>query len=92
MDEQRIKNTLQGLRALERESLSIIQLSEASGIHSEGDSRASDGSQLEIPTPASLRADLAHYKVRLDTNFLVIMLYTYHCGRVKGHHKYQGWQ
>lgn len=68
-DQQRVENVLQGLRALQEPSLSIIRLSEpisatAAPTESNRISEASS-SAFENASPASLEADLSHYKVRL---------------------------
>ena len=63
-DRQRVDNVLQGLRSLQDTPLSIIRLSEPiSG--AAGANRVSDASNstFEDPSPASLEADLSHYKV-----------------------------
>ena len=64
-DSQNVQNVIQGLRALQGKQLSIIKLSEP--INASGtSSRTSDvsTSSFENPSPASLEADLIHYKVR----------------------------
>lgn len=61
---QQVENVIQGLRASQLESLSIIKLSEPI-FASTTSQRTSDvsTSALENPSPASLEADLGHYKV-----------------------------
>lgn len=63
-DPQHVQNVIQGLRALQDEPLSIIKLSEpisaAATSHRTSDVSAS---AFENPSPASLEADLSHYKV-----------------------------
>lgn len=65
-DLQHVQNALQGLRALQGEPLSIIKLSEPISA-STTSHRTSDvsTSALENPSPASLEADLSHYKVHI---------------------------
>ena len=64
-DLQRVENVVQGLRALQEPSLSIIRLSEPISA-APTSHRASDVSScaFDSPSPASLEADLSHYKVR----------------------------
>lgn len=59
-------NVLQGLRALQDDSLSIIRLSEPISA-TPTSHRASDvsTSAFDNPSPESLEADLSHYKVIL---------------------------
>ena len=65
-DPQHVKNAVQGLRALQDSSLSIIRLGEPVSA-SPSSQRTSDvsTSTFENPSPASLEADLSHYKVRV---------------------------
>lgn len=66
-DRQRVENVIQGLRALQAPKLNIIRFSE--NISAEASSkRASDASDnaSDYPSPASLEADLSHFKVRLS--------------------------
>ncbi|KAL6713516.1 hypothetical protein ACLMJK_008981 [Lecanora helva] len=62
-DSQHVENVIQGLRALQQEQLSIIKLSEPISA-STASNRTSDvsASALDNPSPASLEADLIHYK------------------------------
>lgn len=62
MAQQQVLDTI--LKNEKNYELSIIKLSEplAGAIKAPGE-RNSDASVLEIPTPASLEADLTHYKV-----------------------------
>jgi len=62
-DTQRVANTLQGLRALQETPLSIIRLSEPITA-TPASHRTSDASSsaFDDPSPASLKADLSHYK------------------------------
>ncbi len=62
-DTQRVANTLQGLRALQETPLSIIRLSEPITA-TPTSHRTSDASSsaFDNPSPASLEADLSHYK------------------------------
>ena len=59
-----ISETLASLAALQEEPLSIIRLSEPISAP-QSSTRTSDASNsaLDNPTPASLEADLSHYKV-----------------------------
>ena len=60
---QRVENVIQGLRALQDNSLHIIRLSEPiSAIPTSH--RTSDA--FDNPSSESLEADLSHYKVRLS--------------------------
>lgn len=63
---QRVENVIQGLRALQDSSLSIIRLSEPISA-TPTSHRTSDvsASAFENPSPESLEADLSHYKVNL---------------------------
>jgi len=67
-------STLQTLVELQEQPLSIIHLSEplSATLATQSLTRTSDvsTSALDNPTPASLEADLTHYKVEtLDTQF-----------------------
>ena len=75
-DHQRVENVIQGLRALQDPSLSIIRLSEPISAVPTESSRTSDASSsaFENASPASLEADLGHYKVRRPPSF-----YFRHC-------------
>ena len=63
-DSMEVQNIIQGLRALQEEPLSIIRLSEPIST-SATSHRTSDASEaaFDNPSPASLEADLTHYKV-----------------------------
>ncbi|KAL9636567.1 MAG: hypothetical protein Q9164_002740 [Protoblastenia rupestris] len=63
VDRQRVQNVTQGLRALQEPSLSIIRLSEPISA-APTSQRSSDvsSSAFDNPSPASLEADLSHYK------------------------------
>jgi hypothetical protein len=63
-DSQHVQNVIQGLRALQAEPLSIIKLSEPISATATSH-RTSDvsTSAFDNPSPASLEADLSHYKV-----------------------------
>ena len=63
-DSLQVQNIIQGLRALQEEPLSIIRLSEPISA-SATSHRTSDASEaaFDNPSPASLEADLTHYKV-----------------------------
>lgn len=63
-DSQHVQNVIQGLRALQTEPLSIIKLSEPISATATSH-RTSDvsTSAFDNPSPASLEADLSHYKV-----------------------------
>ena len=65
-DRQRVENVIQCLRALQEPSLSIIRLSEPISV-APNSHRTSDASSsaFDNPSPASLEADLNHYKVSL---------------------------
>ena len=64
-DAQYVQNVLQGLRALQNESLSIIKLGEPiSGSATSHRTSDASTSAFEDPSPSSLEADLVHYKVR----------------------------
>ena len=65
-DPQRVNNVLQGLRALQDSSFSIIRLSEpiSATLTSHRTSDVS-ASAFENPSPESLEADLSHYKVHM---------------------------
>ena len=65
-DPQRVNNVLQGLRALQDSSLSIIRLSEPISA-TPTSHRTSDvsASAFDNPSPESLEADLSHYKVHM---------------------------
>ena len=65
------QEALDTLSALQSQSLSIIRLSEPLLSPSlSQNSPASSGAALEIPSPASLEADLNHYKVSRFLSFL----------------------
>lgn len=70
-DPLQVQNTIQGLRALQGEPLSIIRLSEpiSASVTSHRTSDASEAA-FDNPSPASLEADLSHYKV-LTSLYLV---------------------
>ena len=59
---QHLENAVQGLRAFQDGQLSILRLSEPISAKPAAN-RASDASTLDSPSPASLEADLSHYKV-----------------------------
>ena len=63
-DSMQVQNVMQGLRALQEEPLSIIRLSEPISA-SATSPRTSYASEITFgnPSPASLEADLSHYKV-----------------------------
>lgn len=77
MTDQSPAETLEQLRQLEQENgdlktrLAIIRISEpisasdAEKSNSSPSKRTSDVSAIDSPTPASLQADLTHYKVRI---------------------------
>ena len=68
-DRQRVENVLQGLRALQESSLSIIRLSEPiSAAPTSNRSSDASSSAFDNPSPASLEADLSHYKVCAPSN------------------------
>ena len=63
-DSLQVQNIIQGIRAIQEEPLSIIRLSEPISA-SATSHRISDASEAAFnnPSPASLEADLTHYKV-----------------------------
>lgn len=63
-DSLHVQNVMQGLRALQTEPLSIVKLSEPISATATSH-RTSDVSTtaFDNPSPASLEADLSHYKV-----------------------------
>lgn len=64
VDQQRVDNAIQGLRALQSSPLSIIRLSEPiTAAPTSGRNSDASSSALDNPSAASLEADLAHYKV-----------------------------
>lgn len=65
-DTLQVQNVAQELRALQEKPLSIIRLSEPISA-APPSHRRSDVSEaaFDDPSPASLEADLSHYKVRL---------------------------
>lgn len=73
-DRQRVDNVIQGLRALQDTPLSVIRLSEPIGAAS-STNRSSDASDtaFENPSPASLEADLNHYKVSYESVNIIHM-------------------
>ncbi|KAG8534115.1 uncharacterized protein KY384_000959 [Bacidia gigantensis] len=65
-DRQRVENVLQGLRSFQNTPLSIIRLGEPlSAAQTSNRSSDASSSTLDNPSPASLEADLSHYKVML---------------------------
>ena len=70
-DAQRVQNVIQGLRATQEEPLSIIKLSEPLTTPATPH-RTSDASNsaFEDPSPASLEAELNHYKVRCSKKLI----------------------
>ena len=60
-----VSNTLQALAELQKRPLSIIRLSEPLTSVTQSSTRSSDvsTSAIDNPTPASIEADLSHYKV-----------------------------
>ncbi|MDI1486872.1 MAG: hypothetical protein OHK93_006134 [Ramalina farinacea] len=63
VDQQRVDNVIQGLRALQSSPLSIIRLSEPiTAAPTSGRNSDASSSALDNPSAASLEADLAHYK------------------------------
>ena len=63
-DRQRVENVVQGLRAMQEPSLSIIRLSEPISTVPTSHRTSDVSSAFDNPSPASLEADLTHYKVR----------------------------
>ena len=76
-DPLQVQNTIQGLRALQEEPLSIIRLSEPISARAISN-RTSDVSEaaFDNPSPASLEADLSHYKVPLCLRLVMESLST----------------
>ena len=64
--------TLQALAELQKRPLSIIRLSEPLTSVTQSSTRSSDvsNSAIDHPTPASLEADLSHYKV--DSKYQIL--------------------
>ena len=67
-----VSNTLQALAELQKRPLSIIRLSEPLSSVTQPSIRSSDvsTSAIDNPTPASLEADLIHYKVDFNCQIL----------------------
>lgn len=75
-DRQRVENVIQSLRTLQEPSLSIIRLSEPISAIPTQSNRTSDASSsaFDNASPASLEADLSHYKVRKTPCCVIVYL------------------